>query len=148
MALDNEQNISVGKPHYQDSSFRQLTGKAEYIDDMPLAENALHGALILSAIPSGKIVSIKTKKAKELDPSIKIITAKDIPGKNDIAPIFEDEPIFAEKKVTYVGQPIGLIVASSMERARAAVKEVEIVYKKDKDPILDLEFAFKKKSFF
>ena len=56
MALDNEHNISVGKSHYHDSSFRQLTGKAEYIDDMPLAENALHGALILSAIPSGKIV--------------------------------------------------------------------------------------------
>ena len=58
MALDNKHNISVGKSHYQDSSFRQLTGKAEYIDDIPLAENALHGALILSTIPSGKIVSV------------------------------------------------------------------------------------------
>ena len=46
MALDNKNNISVGKSHYQDSSFRQLTGRAEYIDDMPLPENALHGALI------------------------------------------------------------------------------------------------------
>ena len=148
MALDNKHNISVGKSHYQDSSFRQLTGKAEYIDDIPLAENALHGALILSTIPSGKIVSIDTKRAKDIDPSITIIMAKDIPGKNDIAPIFEDEPIFAEKTVTYVGQPIGLIVSSSMERARAAAKEVEVMYKKDKGPILDLESAFKKKSFF
>ena len=148
MALDNKHNISVGKSHYQDSSFRQLTGKAEYIDDIPLAENALHGALILSTIPSGKIVSIDTKRAKDIDPSITIILAKDIPGKNDIAPIFEDEPIFAEKTVTYVGQPIGLIVSSSMERARAAAKEVKVMYKKDKGPILDLESAFKKKSFF
>ena len=83
------------------------------------------------------IISIDTKKAKKFDPNITVITAKDIPGKNDIAPIFEDEPIFAEKEVTYVGQPIGLIVASSMERARAAVNEVEIVYKKDKTPKTD-----------
>ena len=46
MALDNKNNISVGKSHYQDSSFRQLTGRAEYIDDIPLSENTLHGALI------------------------------------------------------------------------------------------------------
>ena len=32
-----------------------------------------------------------------------------------------------------------------MERARAAVNEVKIVYKKDKTPILDLDLAFKKK---
>ena len=148
MALDNKNNISVGKSHYQDSSFRQLTGRAEYIDDIPLPENALHGALILSEIPSGMIISIDTEKAKKFDPSITVITAPDIPGKNDIAPIFADEPIFAEKEVTYVGQPIGLIVASSMERARAAVNEVQIVYKKYKTPILDLDLAFKKKSFF
>ena len=67
MALDNKHNISVGKSHYQDSSFRQLTGKAEYIDDIPLAENALHGALILSTIPSGKIISINTIGSKEND---------------------------------------------------------------------------------
>ena len=148
MALDNKNNISVGKSHYQDSSFRQLTGRAEYIDDIPLSENTLHGALILSEIPSGMITSIETEKAKKFDPSITVITAKDIPGRNDIAPIFADEPIFAEKEVTYVGQPIGLIVASSMERARAAVNEVKIVYKKDKTPILDLDLAFKKKNFF
>ena len=66
MALDNKNNISVGKSHYQDSSFRQLTGRAEYIDDIPLSENALHGALILSEIPHGMIISIDTEKAKNL----------------------------------------------------------------------------------
>ena len=82
MALDNKDNISVGKSHYQDSSFRQLTGKAEYIDDIPLAENALHGALILSTIPSGKIISINTKRAKDIDPSITIIISSSTFGFN------------------------------------------------------------------
>ena len=74
MALDNKNNISVGKSYYQDSSFRQLTGRAEYIDDIPLSENTLHGALILSEIPSGMITSIETEKAKKFDPSITVIT--------------------------------------------------------------------------
>ena len=88
MALDNKNNISVGKSHYQDSSFRQLTGRAEYIDDIPLSENTLHGALILSEIPSGIIISIDTEEAKKFDPSITVITAKDIPGRNDICLLY------------------------------------------------------------
>ena len=41
----------------------------------------LHGALILSEIPSGMITSIGQKKQKKFDPSITVITAKDIPGR-------------------------------------------------------------------
>ena len=76
MALDNKNNISVGKSHYQDSSFRQLTGRAEYIDDIPLSENTLHGALILSEIPSGMITSIETKKAKNLIQALQLLQQK------------------------------------------------------------------------
>ena len=76
MALDNKNNISVGKSHYQDSSFRQLTGRAEYIDDIPLSENTLHGALILSEIPSGMITSIETEKAKNLIQALQLLQQK------------------------------------------------------------------------
>ena len=100
MALDNKQNISVGKSFLQDSSFRHVTGSAAYIDDIPLPKNCLHGALVLSDTASGTITSLDLKDVKKLDFSSQIITAKDIPGKNDIAPIFSDEPILADKEVT------------------------------------------------
>ena len=148
MALDNKQNISVGKSFLQDSSFRHVTGSAAYIDDIPLPKNCLHGALVLSDTASGTITSLDLKDVKKLDFSSQIITAKDIPGKNDIAPIFSDEPILADKEVTYVGQPIALVLASTMEKARLAARKVKAKIKENKDPILDLKTAFKRKSFF
>ena len=115
MALDNKQNISGGKSFLHDSSFRHVTGSAAYIDDIPLPKNCLHGALVLSDTASGTITSLDLKDVKKLDFSSQIITAKDIPGKNDIAPIFSDEPILADKEVTYVGQPIALVLASTLD---------------------------------
>ena len=148
MALDNKQNMIVGKSFHQDSSFRQVTGSAAYIDDIPLPKNCLHGALVLSDIASGTITSMDLREVRKLDFSCHVITAKDIPGKNDIAPIFSDEPILADKNVTYIGQPIALVLASTMEKARLAARKVKIKIKEKKNPILNLETAFKLKSFF
>ena len=67
MALDNKNNISVGRSYYQDSSFRQLTGRAEYIDDIPLSENTLHGALILSEIEPQQLLAVPLNLMKLLD---------------------------------------------------------------------------------
>ena len=61
MALDNKQNISVGRSFLQDSSFRHVTGSAAYIDDIPLPKNCLHGALVLSDTASGTITSLDLK---------------------------------------------------------------------------------------
>lgn len=64
-------------------------------------------------------------------------SAKDIPGKNEFAPIgageiipaFE-EPIFVDlnSEVAFYGQPCGVIVAKTMIVANLAAKEVKIAY--------------------
>lgn len=66
-------------------------------------------------------------------------SAKDIPGKNTFAPVnfnlllfLEEEPIFLslDTEVQYFGQPVGMIVASTMDIANAATKHVEIQYER------------------
>ena len=54
------------------------------------------------------------------------ITAADIPGKNDIAPIRSDEPALAAGIVEYEGQPVAAIAAATLDQARAAARLVEI----------------------
>ena len=140
MALDNKNNILIGKSHYQDSSFRQLTGRAEHRRYSIVRKYFVN--LILSEIPSGMITSIETEKAKKFDPNITVITAKDIPGSNDVAPIFADEPIFAEKgdlcRPTYQAH-----CCFVNGESKGAVNEVVSI--KDRTPILDLDLAFRKK---
>lgn len=58
------------------------------------------------------------------------------------------EILFADDHIDYVGQPIGLVVASSVEQAKSAVKMIDIKYKEIKQPILTVQDAIRANSFF
>ena len=107
----------MNKLAFHDSSIRHTTGQAIYIDDMPDQENLLHGGLVLSKCAYGKIKKLDYSKLDKLPYSTKIITAKDIPGENEIGPIKNGEPILADDVITYYGQPIAIILAKTHQEA-------------------------------
>lgn len=82
----------------------QVTGEAEYVDDMGMPPNGLHAALILSKKPHARTVSIDDSGAKTLPGFAGIFFAKDVPGDNHIGPVVADEELFASELVTCVGQ--------------------------------------------
>jgi len=130
-----------------DSSLRHSTGQALYIDDMPEQENLLHGAPVLSKFPCGKIKNINSDKLKNLPFFTKVITAKDIPGNNEIGPIKSGEPVLADEFFSYLGQPVAIVLAKTHQEAVYASSLVEIETELTKNPILNLDDAYKKKSF-
>lgn len=107
-------------------SIKHVIGKSVYLDDIPVQKGTLHAVVVGSPIAHGKLVSINTRKAKELAGVETILTYKDIPGRNQIGGIIEDEPLFAEGEVHFQGQPIALIVAADEHTARKASKLIEI----------------------
>ena len=130
-----------------DSSLRHSTGQALYIDDMPEQENLLHGAPVLSKFPCGKIKNINSDKLKNLPFFTKVITAKDIPGDNEIGPIKSGEPVLADEFFSYLGQPVAIVLAKTHQEAVHASSLVEIETDLTTKPILNLDDAYKKKSF-
>ena len=48
------------------------------------------------------------------------ITAKDVPGQLDIGAVMPGDPLLADGKVEYVGQPVIAVAADSLETARKA----------------------------
>lgn len=70
-----------------------------------------------------------------MDGVVAYFDANDIPGKNTYVSrsfplIAEEEKIFLKKKsrIQYFNQPVGMIVAKSMETAKAAANLVRICY--------------------
>ena len=47
---------------------------------------------------------------------VAVLTAADIPGKNDVAPAFADEPLFADKEILFHGQALFAVVAAHPRR--------------------------------
>ncbi len=140
--MNNLNKISI-----HDSSLRHSTGQAIYIDDMPEQENLLHGAPVLSKFACGKIKKINSDKLKDLPFFTKIITAKDIPGENEIGPIKNGEPILADDFFSYLGQPVAIVLAKTHQEAIYASSLVEIELDFTTKPILNLDDAYEQKSF-
>ncbi len=99
-----------------------VTGRSEYVDDVPAPNGMLHGAIFGSPIAHGKIRKLDTSAAKALDGVRAVFTFDDTPGGKFIGPILQDEPLFAHDEVMYAGHPIALVIADTAKTARQAAK--------------------------
>lgn len=99
--------------------------KSFYSDlDLP---GMFHALLIRSPLPSGSVKSITHPC---LPDGYTIITARDIPAEKYVTILKTKVPIFAHKEVTYLGEPIGMIVGPDINLLKKLQKEVVIRYKK------------------
>ncbi|EGF91614.1 xanthine dehydrogenase, molybdopterin binding subunit [Asticcacaulis biprosthecium C19] len=113
-------------PH--DSAQRHVAGTAIYADDVPEPKNLLHLAFGQSPHAHARIVSINLDAVRAAPGVVAVLTAADIPGANNVAPVFGDDQLLATEKVIFVGQPVFLVAANSAKAARMAAKLGEVVY--------------------
>jgi CO/xanthine dehydrogenase Mo-binding subunit len=105
-----------------------------YADDL-VFPGMLHGRTIRSTIPRGRVRSIKL----DFDPSgFTIVDHRDVPGRNIVDLIEQDQPFLVERDVRHMAEPILLLAHEDPERLNAA--RVEIEYDED-EPLLDPEVS-------
>jgi xanthine dehydrogenase large subunit len=116
-------------------------GESQYISDLPQPAEMLYAAIFSSPVAHGNIKKFDISGAIAFEGVAAVITAKDIPGENQIGPLIQDEPLLAEEKVSYIGQPAVIVVATTPEIARKAVKLIHIEIE-ELPPITDPRDAF------
>jgi xanthine dehydrogenase large subunit len=120
----------VATDQRHDSAHKHVSGQAVYIDDMPEPAGLLHGCLGLGTVAHGTIKSIDLSAVRAAPGVVDVLTAKDVPGENDISPTGRhDEPVLADGKVEFHGQPIFCVIAGTREQARRACRLARIEYK-------------------
>ena len=112
-------HVRQALPH--DSAFKHVQGAADYVDDIREPEGTLHVAVGGSAVARGRIIRLDLEKVQAYPGVRAVITARDVPGSNDISPTHADEPAFAAGHVMFHGQPIFAVVAATRDIARRAV---------------------------
>jgi xanthine dehydrogenase large subunit len=119
----------VATDQRHDSAHKHVSGSAIYIDDMPEPAGTLHGCLGLSTIAHGTVRAIDLSAVRAAPGVVEVLTAKDVPGENDISPTGRhDEPVLADGKVEFFGQPIFVVIAKTREEARRACRLAKIEY--------------------
>jgi xanthine dehydrogenase large subunit len=111
-----------------DSAVRHVSGAAVYIDDIPEPKDLLHLYLGQSTRAHARIVSLDLAPVRAAPGVVAVLSAADIPGKNDVSPVMGDDPLFAEGEVVYVGQSLFAVAAETLDQARAAAALAVVVY--------------------
>ena len=127
--------ISEKRPH--ESAIKHVSGKAFFTDDIPEPPGTLYGAIGWSKKAHAIIKKIDLSEVWKSEGVVSVVEYNDIPGRNDVGPVFDGDPIFPKKKVEYYGQPLFAVAATSTEFARRAVLKARISYK-DLKPIITI----------
>jgi xanthine dehydrogenase large subunit len=107
-------------------SYTHVRGESVYLDDIPVMNGTLYAAVFDSPIAHGKIKSPDIAEAARMRGVVRIFTAKDIPGLNQIGGIVPDEELLASDHVHFCGMPVALVVAETEEDARAALNKIKV----------------------
>lgn len=112
----------------------KISGSAKYIGDMVM-EGMLYGRTLRSTKVRAKILSVNIPI---LPLGYCIVDKEDVPGKNRVKYLLDDQPFFAENIVNYIGEPILLVVGPDRQIINNILKDIVVVYQ-ELDPVLALE---------
>jgi len=116
----------VRKPTRHDSAPKHVAGSATFIDDMREPEGLLHLAVGGAPCASGQILGVDLDAVRAAPGVVAVLTIEDIPGKNDVSPVAGDDPIFISDHVSFRGQVVFAVAATSRDAARRAVRLAKI----------------------
>ncbi|CAG1002109.1 xanthine dehydrogenase molybdenum-binding subunit [Anaerolineales bacterium] len=126
-----------GTKYPRPSAVAKVTGTAEYGADLALQLPAgtLQLALVQAKVSHANILSIDTSEAEKMPGVAKVVTYKDVKGRNRINGLVTfptnkcdgwDRPILCDTKVFQYGDAIAIVCADTKEQALAAVEKVKV----------------------
>lgn len=130
-------NKILGTYYHRPSALAKVTGTWNFGADVALQMPAdtLRLALVQAEVSHAKILSIDTEEASKMPGVYKIVTAKDVKGKNRISGLITfptnkgdgwDRPILCDEKIFQFGDAIAIVAADTEENAKAAAKAVKV----------------------
>jgi CO/xanthine dehydrogenase Mo-binding subunit len=137
---------SVGSSLKRRDGEGHVTGTSEYVDDRDI-DNLHHLKAVRSPVPHAEIHGLDFSAAEEVDGFKRALTHEDVP--NNLYTILEargveppEEPLLAEDRVRYEGEPIAAVIADSEEASMEAAAKVEIDLE-ELPAVFDVEEALK-----
>ena len=126
-----------GSSYPRPTGIAKVTGTLDYGGDLglKLPDNALHIALVQAEVSHAEILGIDTSEAEKMPGVAKVITHKDVKGRNRITGLITfpsnkgdgwERPILCDTKVFQYGDAIAMVCASTYKEAVAAAAKVKV----------------------
>ena len=133
----NPDGSLFGSRYPRPSAVYKVTGTWDFGDDLglKLPEETLFCALVQAEVSHANIKGVDASEAEAMPGVAKIVTAKDVKGKNRITGLITfptnkgdgwDRPILCDTKVFQYGDAIAIVCADTYEHAKAAAAKVKV----------------------
>ena len=119
----------VGKPIPRKDAYAKASGSTEYPSDISMP-GMLFAGVLRSPLPHARIKRIDVSEAAALPGVAAVLTHEDVPGKNRYGAFIRDRPVLCDDEVRYVGDPVALVVAASVEDVEKAIGLIHAEYEK------------------
>lgn len=128
----------VGTTYIRPSAAQKVTGTWDFgaDDALKMPKDTLRLALVQAKVSHALLKGVDTSEAEKMPGVFKVITAKDVPGKNRINGLVMlplnnkcdgwDRPILCDEKIFQFGDAIAIVAADTEEHARAAADAVKV----------------------
>ena len=116
----------------------KVTGRADYVHNMRVP-GMLHAKIFRSTIAHGRILSIDTSAARDMEGVHSVLTGEDIKRVMPapyFGPAFHDQAILALEKVHFIGEPVAVVLADDPHVAAEAAKLILADYE-ELEPVFD-----------
>jgi xanthine dehydrogenase D subunit len=117
----------IGESVHRVDAVPKVKGAFQYSSDV-WAEGMLWGHTVRSPYPHARIRAIHIARALALPGVHAILLARDVPGRKTYGLEFADQPVLAEDRTRYEGEPVAILAASDPETARRAAEAVGVDY--------------------
>ena len=138
---------TVGQPLSRLDGRLKVTGGARYTADVP-ANAIVHAAIVYSTIANGRVVSIDTTTAENAPGVLVVLTHRNMPRMqalpwSHLRPQGQTYLPLQDDQVHYAGQPMVLVVATTLDQATYAGTLIKVVYETNIPVMFDLRTAKK-----
>ena len=137
-------DAGVGLAH--ESAHKHVSGEAIYADDQAAPEGVLHAYVGFSTIAHANIKSMDLAKVVAAPGVVSVLTLADVPGHIDIGAVAPGDPVLADGKVEFWGEPLFAVAATSYDLARKAARLASVEYE-ELEADLTIEQGLQKQSF-
>ncbi|RJR45431.1 MAG: xanthine dehydrogenase family protein molybdopterin-binding subunit [Desulfobacteraceae bacterium] len=134
--------LEIGKSIPRPDAYSKVTGKERYAADFHYPGMLWAGAR-RAGVPHARINAVHVERAAQVPGVLSVLTSKDVKGKNRQGVIQKDQPVLADDKIRFPGDPVALVIAEDKESLAAALEKIEMDLE-PLTPVFDPQEAMRK----
>ena len=115
----------IGDSAVDKEGSERVTGRLLFADDLT-REGMLHGKLLLAPVPCADVLAMDTSDAEKTPGVVKVLTWRDVPGKNLFGRMIQNQPVLVKEKIRFTGDVLAVVFAETRDIARDAVSKIRV----------------------